>query len=94
MPALFATLLLTLGTLLCAFGLLGFVLNWTVAVDRADLAIAKNTARTGQAATLLGLLNLTGLNLPGIAVIAVALSASIATASLLTRAPMRHLTTT
>ncbi len=92
MPALIATLLLTLGTLLSAFGLLGFVLNWTVAVDRADLAIAKNTARIGQAATLTGLINLTSLNLPGAAVIAVAACVSIATASMLTLAPLRHIT--
>ena len=88
LTAALTTLLLTLGGMLSAAGLLGFVLNWLTAPDRADLDSARHTALTGATTTALGLLLLAAHNPLVLAAVA---CTAVAVVSLLTLAPLRHL---
>ncbi len=89
MPALLTALvLLSIGVPLAGAGLAGFVLNWNVSRDRADLTTARGYALTGSALTLTGLLVLAAADPLVLAAVA---CTAVATVALLTLAPLRHL---
>lgn len=85
--------LLTAGTLLAGFGVVGFCLVATNCPASADLAHARRTATVGRWLTAAGILLLwtSPLHVAGIAGIAVTLAICAGVLSLLTKAPLRNI---
>lgn len=85
--------LLTAGTLLAGFGVVGFCLVATTAPDRTDLAHARRLATAGRWLVTAGIVLLwsSPLHVAGIAGFAVTLAICTGVLTLLTKAPLRNL---